>query len=103
MTTGRVVRAYPRHVRVAVTGSHGLIGTALLARLRSAGHEPVPLVRGEPAPGEIGWDPQAGRLDPLDIWIAILVGHATRCALSVLRFRQGKWRGIVVDLGVGTR
>ena len=33
------------------------------------------------------------------IWIAILVGHATRCALSVLRFNQGKWREIAVDIG----
>jgi putative MATE family efflux protein len=41
---------------------------------------------------------QAGTLDPLDIWLAILAGHATRCALSVIRFRQGKWRGIAVDL-----
>ncbi|HEU4954736.1 MAG TPA: MATE family efflux transporter [Gemmatimonadales bacterium] len=39
------------------------------------------------------------RLDPIDIWIAILVGHATRCALSVLRFNQGKWREIAVDIG----
>ncbi|HEU4523375.1 MAG TPA: MATE family efflux transporter, partial [Gemmatimonadales bacterium] len=42
---------------------------------------------------------RTGRLDPLDIWIAILVGHATRCALSVLRFNQGKWREIAVDIG----
>lgn len=41
---------------------------------------------------------QTGKLDPLDIWIAILVGHATRCALSVLRFKQGKWRNIAVDI-----
>ncbi|MGI8735525.1 MAG: MATE family efflux transporter [Pyrinomonadaceae bacterium] len=41
---------------------------------------------------------QTGKLDPLDIWIAILVGHATRCALSVLRFNQGKWRAIAVDI-----
>jgi Na+-driven multidrug efflux pump len=41
---------------------------------------------------------QAGTLDPLDIWLAILAGHATRCVLSVIRFRQGKWRGIAVDL-----
>jgi putative MATE family efflux protein len=41
---------------------------------------------------------QTGRLDPIDIWIAILVGHMTRCALSVIRFRQGKWRGIAVDI-----
>ena len=42
---------------------------------------------------------RTSRLDPIDIWIAILVGHATRCALSVLRFNQGKWRAIAVDIG----
>jgi putative MATE family efflux protein len=41
---------------------------------------------------------QTGRLDALDIWIAILVGHATRCLLSVARFNQGRWRGIAVDI-----
>ena len=40
---------------------------------------------------------RTGTLDPIDIWMAILVGHATRCALSVLRFNQGKWRHIAVD------
>jgi Na+-driven multidrug efflux pump len=42
---------------------------------------------------------QTSTLDPIDIWIAILVGHMTRCALSVVRFNQGKWRTIVVDIG----
>jgi putative MATE family efflux protein len=42
---------------------------------------------------------ETGTLQPIHIWIAILVGHATRCALSVLRFNQGKWRGIAVDIG----
>ena len=37
-------------------------------------------------------------LDPIDIWIAILIGHATRCVLSVWRFNQGRWRHIAVDL-----
>ena len=41
---------------------------------------------------------RTGQLDPIDIWIAILVGHATRCLLSVVRFNQGKWRGIAVDI-----
>ena len=40
---------------------------------------------------------QTGTLDPLDIWIAILIGHATRCVLSVVRFNQGTWRTIAVD------
>jgi putative MATE family efflux protein len=41
---------------------------------------------------------ETGTLEPMHIWIAILVGHATRCLLSVVRFNQGKWRGIAVDL-----
>jgi len=42
---------------------------------------------------------QTGTLAAIHIWIAILVGHATRCALSVLRFNQGRWRSIAVDIG----
>jgi len=41
---------------------------------------------------------QTGTLDPIDIWLAILFGHMTRCGLSVLRFRQGEWRHIQVDI-----
>jgi putative MATE family efflux protein len=37
-------------------------------------------------------------LQPVDIWLAILFGHITRCTLSVVRFRQGKWRHIAVDI-----
>jgi len=41
---------------------------------------------------------QTGTLQPLHIWIAILIGHAARCGLSVVRFNQGKWRHITVDI-----
>jgi Na+-driven multidrug efflux pump len=37
-------------------------------------------------------------LVPMHIWIAILVGHLTRCTLSFLRFNQGKWRSIKVEM-----
>jgi putative MATE family efflux protein len=37
-------------------------------------------------------------LQPADIWLAIVLGHLTRAVLSVLRFRQGKWRSIAVDI-----
>jgi putative MATE family efflux protein len=37
-------------------------------------------------------------LEASHIWMAILAGHMTRCALSVARFKQQKWRGIKVDL-----
>ena len=54
-------------MKVAVTGSSGLIGTALVAALRADGHEVIRLVRTAPAaPDEIAWNPRADRggLDP---------------------------------------
>lgn len=33
-----------------------------------------------------------------DIWTAIVLGHVTRATLGYLRFRQGKWRQIKVDI-----
>lgn len=61
-------------LRIAVTGSSGLIGTALVADLRASGHRVVRLVRRTPASDdEIAWDPLAptgglapGALDGLD-------------------------------------
>jgi putative MATE family efflux protein len=37
-------------------------------------------------------------LEPGDIWLAIVIGHIVRATLSVLRFRQGKWRDIEVEI-----
>jgi putative MATE family efflux protein len=39
-----------------------------------------------------------GGLQPRDIWLAIVLGHFTRATLSMLRFKQQKWRSIAVDL-----
>ncbi|MGL5929898.1 MAG: TIGR01777 family oxidoreductase [Dermatophilaceae bacterium] len=51
--------------RVAVTGSSGLIGSALVAALRARDDQVVRLVRRAPSgPEEVRWDPTAGALDP---------------------------------------
>ena len=51
-------------MRLIVAGSSGLIGTALVAHLREAGHDVLRLVRRVPAaPDERGWEPPAGRID----------------------------------------
>ncbi|MDQ1401550.1 MAG: uncharacterized protein QOK20_3482 [Acidimicrobiaceae bacterium] len=50
-------------MRIAVTGSHGLIGSALVSELERQGHDVVALVRGSAGPGRIAWDPEAGQLD----------------------------------------
>lgn len=41
-----------------------------------------------------------GPLEPVDIWRAIVLGHLTRGALSVLRFRRGARKGIEIGKGV---
>lgn len=51
-------------MRIAVTGSSGLIGTPLVRSLRADGHELVRFVRRAPkAPDEARWDPVGGTLD----------------------------------------
>lgn len=52
------------HSRIAVAGSSGLIGGALVTSLRADGHEVVRLVRRAPrSKDEVRWDPEAGSVD----------------------------------------
>lgn len=57
--------ASARPLRVAVTGATGLIGRALVERLRAEGHTVVRLVRdrAKAAAGDVVWDPDAGTID----------------------------------------
>ena len=48
---------------VAITGSSGLIGTALAASLRRDGHTVRPVVRSDGGPSTVRWDPAAGTID----------------------------------------
>ncbi|MDO8739185.1 TIGR01777 family oxidoreductase [Candidatus Deferrimicrobium sp.] len=52
-------------MRVAITGSTGLVGSEVVTALSAAGHEVVRLVRRIPAPGEnaVRWDPVKGAID----------------------------------------
>lgn len=54
-------------MRIAITGSTGLVGTRLVSNLRAANHEVVPVVRRAPNSDEIQWDPAGGRLDATDL------------------------------------
>jgi hypothetical protein len=53
-------------MRIVISGASGLIGSALVPWLETAGHTVVRLVRNSPsgAPGEAVWDPATGSLDP---------------------------------------
>lgn len=58
-----VQRGYGRSMKIAVTGSTGLIGTALLPALRADGHDVVRVVRHDPQPADVVWDPAKGTID----------------------------------------
>lgn len=75
-------------MRVAVTGSHGLIGSALVSDLRQQGHQVSPMVRGRPAPGsdEVAWDPAAGTIDA-----AALEGHDAVVNLAGVGIGDHRW------------
>lgn len=95
--------------RVAVTGSSGLIGSELVAFLRSGGHEVLRVVRGPAERGdEIGWDPASGLRDPdraegLDALVHLaaepLLGPWTSSKKrSILRSREEGTRSLVASL-----
>ncbi len=49
---------------VAISGSHGLIGSALATALTAGGHRVIRLVRDDTAVGDVvTWDPRAGSID----------------------------------------
>jgi len=52
-------------MRVAITGSTGLVGSGVVTVLSAAGHEVVRIVRRAPAPGEkaVRWNPEKGEID----------------------------------------
>lgn len=60
---------------VVVSGSHGLIGSALVPALTDAGHQVRRLVRRPAGPGEVTWDPGAGTLDAAGLGGAEAVVH----------------------------
>ena len=50
-------------MKIAVTGSGGLIGSSLVPYLRSRGHQVIPVVRGKAAADEVLWDPRKGTIE----------------------------------------
>jgi uncharacterized protein len=54
-------------MKILVSGSSGLIGSALLASLQGGEDEVVSLVRREPGPGRILWDPAGDHLDAREL------------------------------------
>lgn len=71
---------------VAVSGASGLLGAALLPALAAGGWQPRPLVRREPRPGEVRWDPSTGMIDR-----TALEGIAAAVHLAGEPIATGRW------------
>ncbi len=50
-------------MKILISGSNGLVGTAVTRQLMEFGYEVIRLVRHTPGPGEVWWDPDAGEID----------------------------------------
>src|SRR6266508_978130 len=50
-------------MKILIAGSNGMIGSAVTRHLIECGHEVICLVRRTPSPGEVWWDPDAGKID----------------------------------------
>lgn len=76
-------------MNVLVSGSRGLIGSAVVSFLTAEGHRVVPLVRPKPdspAAAAVCWDPEAGRID-----LTGLEGLDAVVHLAGENLAEGRW------------
>jgi uncharacterized protein len=89
--------------RVAITGSTGLIGSALSAFLRQRGDEVVRLVRRAPEqPDEVRWDPAARLLDPEQLRGVTAVVHLAGAGVGDHRWTPSYQQQILTSRVDGT-
>jgi uncharacterized protein (TIGR01777 family) len=91
-------------MRVLVSGSSGLIGSALLPALREAGHDVVRLVRRAPASAdEVRWDVDAGTLDRAALGTVDAIVHLAGEGIGEKRWSPEQKRRILDSRVKGTR
>ena len=82
-------------MKVLVSGSHGLVGTALIRSLASDGHEIVRLVRAAPSSAaEVEWHPNEGRIDAAKLEGLDAVVHLAGESIAANRWTSAKKRAI---------
>ena len=91
-------------MKIAVTGSSGFLGTALVSSLRSDGHEVLRLVRRAPgALDEVKWDPLVGTVDVAALSGVEAVIHLAGAGVGDHRWTQAYKRTILDSRVDGTR
>ena len=88
-------------MKIVVSGASGLIGTQLVAKLSSSGHEVVRLVRRSPKAGEIQWNPKSGTLDAAALDGVDAVIHLSGAGIGDKRWTDG-YRKEILDSRTAT-
>ena len=88
-------------MKIVISGASGLIGTQLVAKLSSSGHEVVRLVRRSPKPGEIQWNPKSGTLDAAALEGVDAVIHLSGAGIGDRRWTDG-YRKEILDSRTAT-
>jgi uncharacterized protein (TIGR01777 family) len=83
-------------MKIVISGSSGLIGTQLVAKLSNSGHEVVRLVRRSPKAGEIQWNPKSGTLDASALEGVDAVIHLSGAGIGDKRWSDG-YRKEILD------
>src|SRR5436305_14798008 len=90
-------------MKVLVTGSHGLIASALIPRLERDGHTVTRLVRQAPGPGELRWDPEGGTIDRDGLEGHDAVVHMAGVGIGDHRWTDEHKRAVLDSRVKGTR
>ena len=89
-------------MRVAITGSTGLIGSALKPHLESLGHEVIRVVRSNPTGSDISWSPGEGRIDSHALDGVDAVVHLAGAGIGDQRWTDAYKRELVESRTKGT-
>lgn len=90
-------------VHIAITGSGGLVGSALVDFLTSAGHRTLRLVRGAAAEGQASWDPPRGTVDAQSLEGLDAVVHLAGENIASARWSPAQKQRIYSSRVDGTR
>ena len=89
-------------MKVVVTGSTGLIGTALVRALQARSDEVTRLVRRAPTTGEARWDPEGGQIEAPSLEGADAVVHLAGVGIGDHRWSEDHKRAVLDSRVKGT-
>jgi uncharacterized protein (TIGR01777 family) len=89
-------------MKIAITGSSGLIGTALMTSLTSAGADIIRVVRSNPGPNDAVWNIDAGTIDASKLEGADAVVHLAGEGIGDKKWSPDRKKKVLESRTLGT-